>query len=144
MLNRIIFVFFRIIECTSDLCSVRVYNVDDHSYAFVNQRRVISESKGSDSNFIDVTNYTQNGLNNFTFLTYNNGSEYTWGFQIIKNGEIVFDDMEGLVGTVYANNSDQSKQNQYVYNKTVSINITKCSTTTGSTGAGEFFFVALP
>jgi hypothetical protein len=114
-----------------------VVNVDDYSYAFINKHYVIYESLALDSNFIDVTAYLQNGLNYFTFLTYNGGAAYTWGFQIIQNDRIVFDDTGGLVGTVGANNGDQSEQNEFIYNNTVSINVTKCPTITVTPSTGE-------
>jgi hypothetical protein len=120
------------------MCYVRVYNVDDYSYAFINEQYVTYQPYAADSGFIDATAYIQNGLNNFTFLTYNEGATYNWGFQIIKNDEIIFDDTAGLVETVGANNDDQSKQNQFVYNNTVSISITICSTVITTTSAGEF------
>jgi hypothetical protein len=105
MLNRINFIFFKP-GCINDRCYIRVYNADDYSYAFINQHYVTYQSYAADSGFIDATAYLQNGLNYFTFLTYNEGSGYNWGFQIMQNGEIVFDDTEGLQGTVYANNDD--------------------------------------
>jgi hypothetical protein len=119
------------------MCYVRVYNVDDYSYAFINQQYVKYQTYGTDSGFIDATAYLKNGLNYFTFVTYNDGNGYNWGFQIIQNDQIVFDDTAGLVGTVGANDDDQSEQNQFVYNNTVSINVTKCPTITVTPSTGE-------
>jgi hypothetical protein len=115
-----------------------VYNVDDMSYAFINQQYVIGQSYLTDSGFIDVTDYIQNGLNNFTFITYNYGSTYNWGFQIMQNDEIVFDDTAGLAGLIGANNADYYEQNEIVYNNTVSIDVTKCTTISITPSTGEF------
>ena len=103
-----------------------MYNVDDLSFAFVNQHYINYQSRLTDSGFIDVAPYTQNGLNSFTFLTYNGANPYNWGFQIIKDGNIDFDDMGGLLGVISANNMQSSTQNQFVYNKTIFVNLTKC------------------
>jgi hypothetical protein len=58
----------------------------------------------------------------------------------MQNGEIVFDDTAGLVGTVGANNNDQSQQYQFVYNETVSLNVTKCPTMTATSSTGELLW----
>jgi hypothetical protein len=113
--------------------------VDDLSYAFVNDHYVIGQSLGTDSGFIDVTVYIHNGVNNFTFLTYNGGSTYNWGFQITQNNDIVFDDTGGLPGLVGANNGDYYEQNEFVYNNTVSIDVTKCTTIPTTPSTGKFF-----
>jgi hypothetical protein len=55
----------------------------------------------------------------------------------MQNGGIVFDNTAGLVNTVGANNNDQSEQNQFVYNKTISVNVTKCQTITTTSSTGE-------
>jgi hypothetical protein len=117
--------------------------MDDESYAFVNQQYIIYQSWGADTGFIDVTAYIQNGLNNFTFLTYNINDLYMWGFQIMKNDEIIFDNTAGLAGCVGANNDDTSKVNQFVYNNTVSVNVTKCPTITTTPSTGEFSHLSL-
>jgi hypothetical protein len=117
--------------------------VNDLSYAFVNDHYVIYQDWHADPGFIDVSAYIQNGLNNFTFLTYNYGDIYAWGFQIMKNGDIVFDDIAGLEGSVGANNGDTLHENQFVYNNTVSINVTKCLTITTTSSTGELFYWSL-
>jgi hypothetical protein len=117
--------------------------MDDYSYAFVNQHYIIYQSWGADTGFIDVTAYIQNGLNNFTFLTYNSDSGYTWGFQIMQNGDIVFDDTAGLEGAVSANNDGNPEEYQFVYNNTVSINVTKCTTIPTTPTTGEFSHLSL-
>lgn len=80
-----------------------------------------------DSGYMNVTGYLQNGANNFTFTVYNNCCGYAWGFQILKNNDIVFNETAGIAGVIGANNNDQSKPYQYVYNKIVIINATICS-----------------
>ncbi|CAF1261744.1 unnamed protein product [Adineta steineri] len=121
--------------CINDMCSILLYNIDDASYAFINQQHVASQRAGMDSGFIDASPYVKNGLNKFTFITYNGYDGYAWGFKIMKNGEIIFDDMQGLAGAFAAYN-DYSKENQIVYNKTISINITKCTTVTSTPSTG--------
>ena len=115
-----------------------MFNTDNEGYAFVNQQHVISKQYDTDSGFINVNPYLRNGRNRFTFLTYNSDGPYTWGFQIMKNGHIVFDDTQGLVGAVPAYN-DFSKEYQFVYNKTISINVTQCATMTSTPSTGELF-----
>ena len=137
MHTKIITVFL-ITDCINDVCSIRVYNIDDVSYAFINQQYVTTQLSGPDTDFLDVAPYLRNGLNRFTFLTYNGGGAYTWGFQIVKNGHIVFDDTEGLRDSVPAYN-DMSSENQFVYNKTISINVTQCATMTSTSSTGELF-----
>jgi hypothetical protein len=61
----------------------------------------------------------------------------------MQNGEIVFDNTAGLQGIVYANNDDESKQYQFVYNNTVSINVTKCPTITATSSTGELLLSVL-
>lgn len=100
--------------------------MDDTSYGYVNGNTIISQGSGQDSGFIDVTSYIVNGVNKFNFLTYNGDTGYCWGFQIKKNNVIVFTDVAGQQGVYGANNNDFSKTNQYVYNQTISINVTKC------------------
>ena len=111
--------------------------MDDYSYAFVNQHFVVYQSYAADSGFTDVTAYIRNGLNNFTFLTYNSGNPNSWGFQIMKNGDIVFDNTGGLMWAVTANNNPNTSQNQFVYNNTVPLHVTKCPTITTTSSTGE-------
>ncbi|CAF1199503.1 unnamed protein product [Rotaria sordida] len=62
-----------------------------------------------------------------TTTAYNGANAYTWGFQIQKNGNLAFNDTGGQVGVIGVNNNDGSKTNQYVYNKTVAVNVKKCT-----------------
>ena len=130
--------FLRIAGCSDDLFSIRVFNTDNEAYAFINEQYVIGQSLCTDSAYIDVAPYLRDGLNRFTFLTYNDGGPYSWGFQIMKNGHIVFDDTQGLAGSVPAYN-DSSREYQFVYNKTISINVTQCATMTSTPSTGELF-----
>jgi hypothetical protein len=143
MFNGIMSVFFRITGCINDACYIRMRNADYISYAFVNEHYVVYQLGDTDSDFIDFTAYIQNGLNNFTFLTYNDGGGYRWGFEIMKNDEIIFDDTAGLPGSVSANNGDTSHEDQFVYNNTVSVNVTKCTTISTTPSTGEFFYWSL-
>ena len=115
-----------------------MFNIDDISYAFVNQQYVFGKQFGTDSGFIDVNPYLLNGLNRFVFLTYNGQGAYRWGFQIMKNGQLIFGDIQGLEGVVSAY-SNMSREYQFVYNKTISINATQCATMTSILSTGEMF-----
>lgn len=57
----------------------------------------------------------------------------------MKNDEIIFNDAEGLLGSIGANNDDTSREFQFVYNKTTSVHIIKCATITSTSRTGEFF-----
>ena len=118
-----------------------MFNVDDYAYAFINQYYVIFQNLFADSGLIDVTTYIRNGSNDFTFLTYNVDSAYNWGFQIIRNGVVVFYDTAGFIRATGANNNDGSKSNQFVYNKTISMNVTKCPTITTTPSTGELLWL---
>lgn len=116
----------RYLACIQDQYYVRAYNADDTETIIVNQQTVASVNFPGDTGFISVTSRLHNGLNNFTFLDYNGPGAYSWGFQIQKNGQIIFSDMAGLVNAYGANNGDLSKPNQYVYSNTVQVNVTMC------------------
>ncbi|CAF3233199.1 unnamed protein product, partial [Rotaria sp. Silwood2] len=113
--------------CIKDSIYIRLYNSDDALYANVNSKQVKRILYMEDSDWINVSDYTHDGVNNFNFLCWNGANTYTWGFQIRKNGNIVFNDTAGEVRVIGANNEDASKTNQYVYNKTVAVNVMKCS-----------------
>lgn len=133
--NKVVHVYWNL-GCTDETCSIRLYNVDEYSYAFINQYTVAYQQSSTDSGFIDVTSFLRSGSNDFTFLTYNNAYPSSWGFQIKKNGGIIFENTGGLLKTISANNNSNSTVNQFVYNRTVSVNVTKCSTTTTTLSTG--------
>ncbi|CAF1334178.1 unnamed protein product [Adineta ricciae] len=126
-------------SCTgkNDKYSIRLYNIDDTSYGYVNQQLIISQSY-TDSGFVDVTPYVQNDSNKFTFLTYNIAATYNWGFQIMENNDIIFDDIGGLVPIYGADSGNTSRSNQFVYNKTIFINVTKCENMTSASSTNCF------
>lgn len=123
------------------VCICNIFNTNEISYAFINQQYITHQAYSIDSGFIDVAPYLQNGLNSFIFLTYNFENMYTWGFQIMKNNEIIFDDTGGLLDVLGANNDDYSLEYQFVYNNTISINITKYTTLITTSSTGEFFLI---
>ena len=109
--------------------------MDDVGYAFINQHYVARQSLGTDSGYIDVTVYIHDGLSNFTFLTYNANNPFSWGFQIMNNNSIIFADTAGIAGSVSANGA--SMPNQFVYNRTIFVNTTKCSVVSTTPTTGE-------
>ncbi|MBC7475875.1 MAG: S8/S53 family peptidase [Candidatus Sericytochromatia bacterium] len=100
---------------------VRIYNIDDTGYAYVNLNNVATAYYSQDTGYIDVTSMISAGNNNFTFKTYNYSGGYTWGFQVKKDNNIVFNDISGSAGSYGANNNDQTKSYQYVYNHIITI-----------------------
>ncbi|CAF4692284.1 unnamed protein product [Rotaria sp. Silwood1] len=111
------------LNCIQDQYFIRVYNVDDQAKAVVNQHNVIALNYSQSSSYINVTAYLNIGMNSFTFTEFNYGGGYTWGFEIRKNNDTIFNDEAGTTGVIGANDNDSSKTNQYVYNRTVTIDV---------------------
>ncbi|CAF1334108.1 unnamed protein product [Adineta ricciae] len=127
--------------CVNNRYFIRIFNVDDYSYAFINQHYVARQSIRTDSGFIDVTAYIHDGISNFTFSTYNVSNPYSWGFQIMNNNSTIFADAAGIAGSVSA--SRRSRPNQFVYNRMISVNTAKCSimSTTPTTNDTSYGYV---
>ncbi|MFN8674552.1 MAG: hypothetical protein U0457_21030 [Candidatus Sericytochromatia bacterium] len=100
---------------------IRVFNVDDTSYAYINLNGVYKQTYGQESTF-DITNIVKDGENEFNLKTYNFLGGYTWGYQILKNDIVVYEEKAGQSGVFGANNDDQSKPNRYVFDKTLKFN----------------------
>lgn len=56
------------------------------------------------SGYVNVNGYLVTGLNNFTFIDYNGQDYYSWGFELRKNCDIIFSDIQSY-------NGDTSKAN---------------------------------
>jgi len=100
---------------------LRVYNTDDYSSVYINDNLTANNYYSEDSGLIDITDRIHNGDNLVRFNTYNYGGPYNWGFSILKNGQIIFDEHQGQAGVTGANNNDLSKEYQDVYDKTFTI-----------------------
>ncbi len=101
---------------------MRVYNADDKESAVINNQYTYTTTFGQDAGYTDITNLLHSGNNTIDFKTWNEVGAYAWGFQILKDNTVVFDEHEGTAGTMGAYSNDGSKPNQFVYNKTVTIN----------------------
>ncbi|MEK7433901.1 MAG: hypothetical protein AABZ74_12260 [Cyanobacteriota bacterium] len=107
---------------TDNTWKLRMYNVDDTSYAYVNLNGNYQKTSYSSDTTIDITDRINQGDNRFDLKTYNISGGYTWGFQIIKNGtDIVHQEEAGQSGHFGANNNDQSKIQRYVFDKTIKL-----------------------
>lgn len=107
------------IACIQHQYYIRGYQADDTETIWVNKNLVVSVGVGDDSGHVNVNPYLLNGLNNFTFMVYNGPLYYSWAFELKKNSEIIFNSTDG-------NHNDTSKESQYVYNNTISLNVTRC------------------
>ena len=101
--------------------SVRVYNADDHGAAYVNGALVAQVDFNGDSGWIDVTSYFSAASTSVRFTMVNDLQGYAWGFAIKRNDTIVWQDEQGQVNVAGANNNDQTRENQTVYDRTFSV-----------------------
>jgi hypothetical protein len=83
---------------SSDRWSLRVYNCDDSGRARLNGTTVVATGFGQDSGFRDITANLRAGANEVTFEVVNNGGAITYGFQVARNGSVVF---QQACGTAY-------------------------------------------
>lgn len=102
---------------------IRIYNTDDTGSAYVNLNQAVIVGYSQDSGFVDVTSLFIAGTNTVNFKVYNGPSGYTWGFTLKKNNEILFDEVAGAAGYYGANDNDQSRQYQIVFDKTIPLNV---------------------
>ncbi|MFN8671115.1 MAG: S8 family serine peptidase [Candidatus Sericytochromatia bacterium] len=104
----------------TNLWELRMYNVDDTSYAYVNFNGNYQKTTYFGDTTIDITDrINEFSDNRFDLKTYNYSGGYTWGFDIIKNKTVVFSEKAGTSGVEGANGNDQSKTNRYVFDKTL-------------------------
>ena len=106
---------------TENTWKIRMYNVDDTSYAYVNLNGNYQRTSYATDTTIDITDRMNQGDNQFDLKTYNIGGGYTWGFDIIKYGRVIHTEKAGTAGVIGANNNDQSKTQRYVFDKTLTI-----------------------
>lgn len=95
---------------------VKSYNVDDAADVYINGERVLYTAKQRDSGWVDITDYILSNQENFIrFVATNFTDEYTWGFAIRGDDEVIWESEAGEVGFRGANNHDMSKESQVVY-----------------------------
>lgn len=102
---------------------IRVFNVDDSGSATVNLNDITTVGYNGDSGYIDVTDYLNDASNSITFKMFNYYGGYTWGFEIKRDNQIIFREVAGQAGVSGANGGDTTATNQYVYDKTININV---------------------
>jgi len=77
---------------------------------------IFQVSYGQSSGYIDINSYLQwNTTNSVRFLVWNWSGGYTWGFELWHDDTRTFYDVQGQAGVVGANNNDQTRINQWVY-----------------------------
>ncbi|MDP2656655.1 MAG: hypothetical protein Q8P11_03785 [bacterium] len=102
---------------------LRVFNADDRGLAVINNKYSLNTSFDQDTGFVDISNYLlTSGNNTIDLRSYNDGGAYAWGFQLKKDSTMIFDDVAGDSGTYGAHGNEYSREYQYSYNKTLTIN----------------------
>jgi hypothetical protein len=76
---------------SKDRYTVRVFNCDDGGRALVNGGLVTETGFGDDSGWIDITERLDSRDNSIKFQVINNVGAITYGFQVRKNGSIIFE-----------------------------------------------------
>ena len=73
---------------------------------------------GQSSGYIDINQYLQwNTTNSVRFLVWNWGGGYTYGFELWHGGTRIDYTKEGIVGVWGARENDQTRTNQWVYDR---------------------------
>lgn len=104
---------------------LRVFNADDRGTAVINNKYSLNTTFDQDTGFVDITNYMlASGNNTIDLRSYNEGGAYAWGFQLKKDSTMIFDDVAGDSGIYGANGNEYTRQYQYAYNKTLTLNAT--------------------
>lgn len=83
---------------TPDRYYIRVYNVDDYGYAYVNTKWVAFQTYATDSGWIDVTDDLRQGRNTITFNNNNLEHHWTYGFAVKRNSTVIYDESCGTAG----------------------------------------------
>lgn len=96
---------------------IRAFNVDDIEEVFVDDQEVIREVFQEDSGWVDVSDKIQDETD-FTIKVTNYSQGYAWGFEMKKNGKLIFRSRKGKAGIFGANDNDQTNENQVVFHQT--------------------------
>lgn len=99
---------------------VRVYNVDDAVVVYVNNKQVL-RVEFSRTGEIDITDKLKPGNNKVRFLVMNNGGGYTYGIEILEDGNTYFKDDCGRVRSQGCGGATAASGN--VFDHTVSISL---------------------
>lgn len=91
--------------------AVRLFNGDDTQQVAIGANEVASGGYG-ESRTISLGRLDDQ--DRITWTVRNAGSGYTWGFELIVNGQVVYRDVEGQAGVEGANGNDQARENQVV------------------------------
>ncbi len=87
---------------------VRVFNCDDGCRVFVNDKKVAQTGFGDDSGLINIMDKLRPGKNIIRIHVINDAGAITYGYEIIKNGEILF---HGTCGAVYKIGCENNREN---------------------------------
>jgi murein DD-endopeptidase MepM/ murein hydrolase activator NlpD len=85
--------------------AVRVFNSDDSGRARLNGANVVEMGFALDSGFRDVTARLRPGSNQLVFELVNTGGAITYGFEVARNGTVVFRQACGTARVVGCNNN---------------------------------------
>jgi hypothetical protein len=91
----------------NDSYAIRVFNCDDGCRALINGKVVASTGFGKDSGWIDVTDDIGPGSTSITFQVLNNMGAIAYGFQVRKNGSLMF---EQICGTAFVRGCEGNRQ----------------------------------
>ena len=96
-----------------DRYQLRLYNIDDVMYSYLSNFRgasmfLLGRYYNQDSGLIDITNQLTPGDNQIYLRLFNSSGGYTYGYQLLKNGEVIDQAICGLVGSDGCNNNDQT------------------------------------
>lgn len=98
---------------------IRLSNIDDKAYAYVNGALKLIASYQQDTGFVDVSSFLEPGPNTVRFVLGNLGLGWTYRFEIQKDGATVFSEACGQVGILGCMNNDATLGT--VYDKTVTV-----------------------
>ena len=92
---------------TSQQYYIDIFNIDDHAYVSVNEKRMAKVSYGQAKRRFPINNYLKKGINSVRFVVINDGEGYTWGFRLWRGNQVLWSEIAGKRGVRGANNNDQ-------------------------------------
>lgn len=112
----------------NDKYYVRISNIDDIGYAYVNGWLVSTTNYHEDGGLIDVTSYLDSGYNEIRFVNKNLERGWTYGFEIIRDdgttSTTIWKNKCGIVGDLGCNNNEYPGEKE-VYSKRVALRLLK-------------------
>ena len=100
---------------------VRLSNVDDREKVIVNGTDVLVAGYQEDTGWRNLTSNCHAGPNQLELQLWNDGSGYTYGFEVRVDGKMVSSDIAGQAGSVGANNNDD--RGGMVFRKVIQFNL---------------------